>query len=441
VCDPNCDPNTDPNCDPNCDPNEGTAVFINPPDRTVFAGGSRVELQRPVGGGAYVVVDSVTVPGWFTEAGSEGTLSFQRDITRHSCIKRLWDTAGVKKSELSLGGVNDYNRPGELPIQAHPADAPLTNIGEIGMVFSLPAYHQPGDNPMGVIGYPGDPNTEDPNTEDAVRIDLSDPNFQGLLNYLTVFDPSNDGINNDGDSVWVVDPCDPEPDPERKRRIWISLVDESLPSESPEWKIAGRININTAPWFVIAQLPWMTPGVAEAVVAYRDKLSWRGGVVNYSAGRARGMWGPTVPNPPPVREEPGFASIAELVNVTNDLAEMGAPMGELYDMRRYGRDKTGLGDAIDQIGFPDLTTDSGTKVDGAANDFEERDLIFARLSNLVTVRSDVFTAYILVRIGVDGPQKRVIAVFDRSDVHRDPVSGTIPGRVRIRAVHPVPDAR
>ncbi|MHC4156464.1 MAG: hypothetical protein ACYST6_16315, partial [Planctomycetota bacterium] len=92
-------------------------------------------------------------------------------------------------------------------------------------------------------------------------------------------------------------------------------------------------------------------------------------------------------------------------------------------------------------GFPDLSTESSTGVDGAANDFEERDLIFARLSNLATVRSDVFTAYILVRIGTDGPQKRVVAVLDRSNVRRDPVSGTVSGRVKIRVLHPVPDAR
>jgi hypothetical protein len=92
-------------------------------------------------------------------------------------------------------------------------------------------------------------------------------------------------------------------------------------------------------------------------------------------------------------------------------------------------------DSDDQRGFPDLTTDSPTEGDGAPDDFEERDLIFSRVSNLVTVRSDVFTAYILVRIGADGPQKRVLAVFDRSRV-------TSPDhKVGIVALNPVPDPR
>ena len=78
---------------------------------------------------------------------------------------------------------------------------------------------------------------------------------------------------------------------------------------------------------------------------------------------------------------------------------------------------------------PDLTDDS------AQDDFEERDLIFARISNLVTVRSDVFTAYILVRIGTDGPQKRVFAIFDRSNLKSSS------DKPRIIALHPVPDPR
>jgi hypothetical protein len=316
--------------------------------------------------------------------------------------------------------MNSYERTGELPVQAHPADRPLTNIGELGMVFSQPAYYDGSGYPAGVIGY--DSNTSE---EKDVRIDLSNPYFQPILDYLTVFDPRADGVDNDGDDVGsdkngngILDPNEIDGD---------------------ELKIAGRININTAPWFVIAQLPWMTPEIAQAVVAYRDRLQCVPLDVDYSGGRALGMWGSTYPSPPPVREEPGFASIGELVNVTNDLAGVGTPAGPLYDIRMYGRDEAG-GRGLDQIGFPDLTTDSDTRVDGAANDFEERDLIFARLSNLVTVRSDVFTAYILVRIGADGPQKRVIAVLDRSDV-RPKAGGGVTGRVKIRAVHPVGDPR
>jgi len=127
-----------------------------------------------------------------------------------------------------------------------------------------------------------------------------------------------------------------------------------------------------------------------------------------------------------LREAPGFESIGELTTVINT-----DPTRDNYNMHYYS-----LGANIgDQLGFPDLTTSWRRRVDGVADDFEERDLIFARISDLVTVRSDVFTAYILVRIGRDGPQKRVIAILDRSGVTRDG------GKVKIIALHPVPDPR
>ena len=78
--------------------------------------------------------------------------------------------------------------------------------------------------------------------------------------------------------------------------------------------------------------------------------------------------------------------------------------------------------------FPALTP-----ADGGSDIFELRDAIFTRISNLITVRSDVFTAYILVRIGPNGPQKRVIAILDRSEVPKKPV--------KIIAIQPVPDPR
>ena len=197
-----------------------------------------------------------------------------------------------------------------------------------------------------------------------------------ILQYLTRFDPSSDNINNDGDF----------------NSVGAANIDETAIDETPEFKIPGRININTAPWYVIAQLPWMQYGdsmpfeKARAICDYRD-----------NSGR-------------------GFDSIGELMQVT-----------EMY----YCASASG-----DLAAFPDLTAP-----DGAEDDFEERDLIFARISDLVTVRSDVFTAYILVRIGVDGPQKRVIAVLDRSGVFDPPGPDGSVETVKVLSVHPVPDAR
>jgi hypothetical protein len=98
------------------------------------------------------------------------------------------------------------------------------------------------------------------------------------------------------------------------------------------------------------------------------------------------------------------------------------------------------GDGLDQRGFPDLSPLKFIlPLDGAKDDFEERDLIFQRISNLITVRSDVFTAYILVRIGADGPQRRMIAILDRSGVFPRSTAPYTSGKVKVRALHQVPD--
>ena len=191
--------------------------------------------------------------------------------------------------------------------------------------------------------------------EEQVRIDLQNPVYTNIFQYLTAIDP-----------VEYIDP--------NNYANYQALFNET--------RIKGRININTAPWYVITQLPWMLPAIAQNIVAYRN-----------TAG--------------------AFESIAELIYVPQ--------------MDFYAKDELMLGDLN---GWPDFTPN-----DGAADDFEERDIIFSRISNLVTVRSDVFTAYILVRIGTDGPQKRVVAILDRSRVS----SGS--DKVRVLAVHPVSDPR
>jgi hypothetical protein len=372
-----------------------------------FTRNTEISLQRPLPGGGYVTVDSVPVPdpndasGWLVDPPTimyNGVArSIQRDIQPHKCIRRLWDS-NVRVP--NLGQQNTFVHPDPNVIQAHPANEDFTNIGEIGMLFRKGAYYIDAADRPDRIGYGTN------KTEEEVRIDLADPNFQQLFKYLTVFDPNSDTIDNDGDGE----------------------IDETDPNKTLELKVPGRININTAPWYVLAQLPWVSlresgyndANLAHAIVAYRDNLnlSSTGGPDYYHSGASNsreletGITG--------ISEANGFRSIGELMNVINKSGKTD------YDIRSYGLDSQ------DQKGFPDLDEPSG---DGAIDDFEERDVIFARISNLVMVRSDVFTAYILVRIGTDGPQKRVMAILDRSNVY----SGD--GKVRIVALHPVPDPR
>ena len=341
-----------------------------------FSSISTISLQRLVAGD-WIIVDSVTVPAasgnWLDI--DVGAQSIQRDIQPHKCIRRLWDSV-AKTPELGKGNTFVDSDDPDV-IQAHPANKDFTNIGEIGILFRRAAYYDNVlDDPvlLGVIGY-----SIGADVEEEVRLDLADPDFQQIFNYLTVWPPF----------VYVSDPN--------------------------ETRIKGRININTAPWYVIAQLPWMKPEIAQAIVDYRDKHNLSSSISGIDYSNRETATG--INN---LRKAEGFASIGELNFVIGG--------GDDYSMHYYELDTSDLD------GFPDLTP-GGSTGDGAEGDFEERDVIFARISNLVTVRSDVFTAYILVRIGADGPQKRAVVILDRSDVY------SAEGRVRVRALHPVPDPR
>jgi hypothetical protein len=375
-------------------------------DKLIFNDTTKIELQRKVvqTDNEYIEVEFIYVPHGLVK-DVNGVRTYQRDITKHVCIRRLWNSFDENQAP-TLGSPNeDPDVASEDLIQAHPANKPFTNIGEIGMIFCKSAYSQSAD-PIG---------TSD--TEATVRVNLANPKFRQLFKYLTVIDPTEH-----------IDP------PDRNNYANEQEYYAAYQLFLNETRIKGRVNINTAPWFVIAQLPWVTHPVdptdieylnrydlAKAIVAYRDK-----GVdnpddptVNYTNRTEQAGIIDLAGFPVQLREELGFETIGELATVVNGSDDV----FRSSSMRYYKYDG-------DQTEFPDLTPN-----DDAPDDFEERDLIFSRISNLVTVRSDVFTAYILVRIGADGPQKRVLAILDRSDVTS---SGD---KVRILALHPVPDPR
>ncbi len=315
-----------------------------------FSAGATISLQRRVnvnGQDKWPTVDQVRVPATFNPDTADGAVhKLQRDISQGKCIFRLWGPADPNASGKTLGnGNSQYMSTDPRKLQAHPANRPLVNIGELGRIFAKSAYNIP------------DPSVDTPPAE-SLLIDVSEPVYQTLFNYLTVIDHAARNSN--------------------------------LPQD--EMRVKGRININTAPVFVLAQLPWMRQ-YREAVPFERARA-----VVDY-----RNRHG-------------AFKSIAELISVPEmrRLADPNDPSNNLFEETPRG---------------PDLTPDD------VLNDLEERDLIFTRISNLVTVRSDVFTAYILVRIGTDGPQKRVVAIFDRGQTmsRNDPV--------RILSLEQVPDPR
>ncbi len=306
-------------------------------DPNGFEEGSTISLERKVEQtDTWALVDFMRVrTGWMTP--DQGARSRQRDISPGKCIRGLWSDPPTSTPGLGSSADN-YVDPDEGVIQAHPANRPLKNIGELGMLFATSAY--------------GVTKTD---TAEGVLLDLAKPDYAELLNYLTVIDPAEHGL---------------------------------APTET---RVMGRININTAPAFAIAQLPWIqyqpsglpTLDRAQAIVNYREQH------------------GP-------------YLNAAGLLQVP-ELCQLG------YDDLDNQHEDTPRG--------PDLTPDK------VRDDLEERDVLFTRISDLVTVRSDVFTAYILVRIGTDGPQKRMMAILDRSQTTQANPN------LKLVSLCPVPDPR
>ncbi len=160
----------------------------------------------------------------------------------------------------------------------------------------------------------------------------------------------------------------------------------------PEGSLPGRININTAPMEVIR-------------AAIRDHADL----------------------------DPDYDTLARNIVSSRHSGGLPIPYRRITDLldtvRDIGFDQFAA-DPVDNVGDPEMT-----------DDFEERDWILSQVANIFTVRSDVFTAHILVRIGRDGPQRRMIAIIDRTNVNRHPLTGRLTAKPRIVALHPVPDPR
>lgn len=261
------------------------------------------------------------------------------------------------------------------------------------------------------------------------RADLNLPDFMriddealfptiGEISRIPIIGPTPDKHNSMGARITryrsnLSDPIERRID--EQKRVFLDLADRRVHGvfqyltalnpirfypDASEDRLKGRVNVNTAPFLVLQKLPWMESISSRGMEGQLGRLvDPARSIVEHRNARAK-----------------GFKSIGELMDV-ND-------MHVLRMDRVNNLFNPGAGD----IG-PDLTPDA------VKDDLEERDLLFTRISNLITVRSDVFSAYILVRLGPDGPQRRVLAILDRSQVD------SADDRVKIVALHYVPDPR
>ncbi|WP_428389470.1 hypothetical protein [Mucisphaera sp.] len=188
----------------------------------------------------------------------------------------------------------------------------------------------------------------------------------------------------------------------------------------------GVVNINTAPRRVLEALPFVLGGnatdnhpmtlppprdgqqLAEGILDYRD-LPETGPFSTVGGTRNAAIPDITTSGTGTIRASPGFASIGELT-----LIRGGGVSDNRFDYLAQG---TGNADE----------TDGDFTVDAVDNDLEEELLPFMRTAGLISVRSDVFTAYVILqgrRPNADNPllydkvvERRFIVTYDRSNVN------------------------
>ncbi len=180
--------------------------------------------------------------------------------------------------------------------------------------------------------------------------------------------------------------------------------------------VHGLININTAPWKVLASLPLVLTGgaganadlvdpiktaqLAQAIVYFRD-------IDDGSLGGA-----PKHPHGP-------FTTLYELNLVPGFRTAMGTLNPNGTSFLNSDGDLSPYAAVLAQRGFA-----AGSATDNVPNNFEQQNMAVVRISNLITTRSDSFTVYIIVQgfrnVGTAAPklvvQRRAAFIADRSSV-------------------------
>lgn len=246
-------------------------------------------------------------------------------------------------------------------------------------------------------------------------------------------------VDADGDGTWGLNSSTGEPlDPAD-----FALLEFRNAGDFSGEPTYGLINVNTAPREVLRSLPhWyglvhrtglddngasQTPAVrtrvAEAVERYRDKAVYANAAMPTYVGR--GINGSTFEYIDEMRPELGLASPAELTLLQRSGNSTGDDRWDDSWSIEFGGLNPYRSMPDDQASPPlldvDVSTDLAPALDAAtatfvldetAEDAEERNLLYAGASNLITTTSDTFTVYFKVRSFKQNP---TTGVWDATD--------------------------
>jgi hypothetical protein len=321
-------------------------------------------------------------------------------------IDRLGDTP---KPGQPTGKIADANLNKNQLLFRDDAHGLITSVGELAHIAFVPldgtktfaeAWGTASDAAQHMLNFAGPVVTGQ-----AIPTSPAGPQYEAVphamlvLDRFTTLSPYEDGVDNDNDQTVTGD------------------IDENF--------VPGTININTATTDVIRYaipLPASLRAsgandVAAALVGYRDN----------AAKRPTAITG--------LRTAKGIASLGEIYNIFN-------PQNAPTVANPLASDTTD-NRSIDGMLIDDIANASNTSGDAIVDDREEAAAILRMLSQVCSVRSDIFTAYIVIRgfpndlkpsdLAILNPtvtadakklsdyyarvtERRLIVVFDRSRV-------------------------
>jgi hypothetical protein len=193
--------------------------------------------------------------------------------------------------------------------------------------------------------------------------------------------------------------------------------------------VEGLININTAPWPVLATLPFVPPGT--------DNLSYYN-----PTNPAQNTLQPSVPatgtTPTALTATPNqYSDNIDLAMAIVDYRNQHGPFKSIMDLYNVPafqlenqfllkNDPTSVNGDFSggPLSIPSTATNTAGNGDNVRFDFEEKFLLLNNISNLITTRSDTFTCYVLLQgwrnAGTGNPtlavQRRAAFLVDRTGV-------------------------
>ena len=388
--------------------NLGITLLNNPPDahRWTYSRNTTQNTFYCVYGGDPAVLPADVTSGGSTPIGSLGAANVSPSVTRNLTIPlgNFWNT--TTNPALTLAG-------NKFPFGGFARDGDILHVPFIGGYRVVDGATTTFISPSADSYYAEDNDATTDTVESVGRfvpLKAFDPTFAGTDSYAWathVFDylsatqnPQDDRTPNVPNTT---NAYPGSPLPANVPNGPITAVASANNGNEDRVGIEGKVNINTASWQVLASLP-LVPGdvdasrrLAKGIVRYRD-------VNDGSTGNPHGP----------------FKNIFELNAVP---AYTAATLGESLDSLAF---RLALGDPTAN---PTTFTAAQGLISGdglVAADFEKRTLELTRISNLVTTRSDSFTAYVLVQAWQDAAsqypvmlsEQRAVFIIDRSGMSR-----------------------